>query len=204
MNQLQQVWLRDKKVLDIGSNNGIVDIVLAMKHQPKLIIGVDIDHRMVKTSIDNMQKVINDSEQMELLVNQLRKQRSSEDEEMVTSYEVEKRKIEIERQKKLKALLERVEKLPKSLQLSIQGELNNLARDPSIFIKNLEQKEELPSAKDLKNYLYGKICFRNENYIANTASPERFEVILCLSTIKYVHLNFGDTGIKALFLKAYS
>ena len=55
-------------------------------------------------------------------------------------------------------------------------------------------------------HLYGKLCFRTENYIATTTATtikERFDVILCLSTIKYVHLNFGDIGIKALFLKAF-
>jgi tRNA1(Val) A37 N6-methylase TrmN6 len=54
--------LRDKKILDIGCNNGIVDLLLAVKHQPNLIIGIDIDHRMIKSAIDNMQKVINDFE----------------------------------------------------------------------------------------------------------------------------------------------
>ena len=54
------------------------------------------------------------------------------------------------------------------------------------------------------NYLYGKVCFRTENYIATISTAEKFDVILCLSTIKYVHLNFGDIGLKALFLKAYA
>jgi 7SK snRNA methylphosphate capping enzyme len=26
---------------------------------------------------------------------------------------------------------------------------------------------------------------------------------MCLSTIKWIHLNYGDVGVKALFLKAY-
>jgi tRNA1(Val) A37 N6-methylase TrmN6 len=32
------------KVLDIGCGTGIVDILLAVRFEPKLIIGVDIDH----------------------------------------------------------------------------------------------------------------------------------------------------------------
>ena len=28
-------------------------------------------------------------------------------------------------------------------------------------------------------------------------------MILCFSSLKYVHLNFGDLGVKALFLKAF-
>lgn len=74
-------------MLDIGCGTGIVDILLAVRFEPKLIIGVDIDHQMVKTAIDNMQKVINDQEQMALLVDLARKERSKEDEEMVADYD---------------------------------------------------------------------------------------------------------------------
>ena len=67
LQQLQEVLLHDKKILDIGCNTGVIDILLAVRYQPKLIIGVDIDHHLVKQAIDNMQKVINDSEQMQIL-----------------------------------------------------------------------------------------------------------------------------------------
>ena len=54
LKQLQEVWLRDKRILDIGCNTGVIDILLAVRYQPKLIIGVDIDHHLVKQAIDNM------------------------------------------------------------------------------------------------------------------------------------------------------
>jgi hypothetical protein len=39
-----------------------MDLLLAVQYQPKLIIAIDIDNNLVKSAIDNMQKVINDSE----------------------------------------------------------------------------------------------------------------------------------------------
>jgi len=62
------------------------------------------------------------------------------------------------------------------------------------------------SAKQIKNFLYGKLCFRTENYVSSVSPlnlKEKFDTILCLSTTKWIHLNFGDVGIKTLFLKAY-
>ena len=45
--------------------------------------------------------------------------------------------------------------------------------------------------------------FKSENYIEQVADvgSDKYDVVLCLSTIKWIHLNFGDPGIKALFLK---
>lgn len=48
--------------------------------------------------------------------------------------------------------------------------------------------------------------FRSQNYIediSETSTSERFDVILCISTIKWIHFNFGDNGVKALFLKVH-
>ena len=57
----------------------------------------------------------------------------------------------------------------------------------------------------MKEHLYGRVNFRTENYIEqsepSTVKQEQFDMILCLSTIKWVHLNFGDVGLKTLFLK---
>jgi len=54
------------------------------------------------------------------------------------------------------------------------------------------------------------VSFRTENYIANIQANqnvllknEKFDTIVCLSATKYIHLNFGDQGINALFLKVY-
>ncbi len=74
-----------------------------------------------------------------------------------------------------------------------------------VTLPKILQDPDSVSVKDLKNYLYGHVSFRTENYIANSAlsQKEKFDVILCFSALKYVHLNFGDLGIKALFLKAF-
>jgi 7SK snRNA methylphosphate capping enzyme len=60
--------------------------------------------------------------------------------------------------------------------------------------------------------LYGKVNFRTENYISHlselaqahgTLPTERFDIITCFNTAIYIHLNFGDLGLKSFFLKAY-
>jgi 7SK snRNA methylphosphate capping enzyme len=69
--------------------------------------------------------------------------------------------------------------------------------------------DKLPQ-KSLKSYLYSKVSFRTENYVASLLpnqnvllKGEKFDTIMCLSTTKYIHLNFGDQGINALFLKVH-
>jgi len=55
----------------------------------------------------------------------------------------------------------------------------------------------------MKEHLYSRVNFKTENYILNSEHTQQaqFDVILCLSTIKWIHLNNGDTGLKTLFLK---
>ena len=47
-------WFQDKKVLDVGCNKGIFDLILCARFNPKLIIGVDIDSKAIKMAISNM------------------------------------------------------------------------------------------------------------------------------------------------------
>ena len=91
----------------------------------------------------------------------------------------------------------RAEKLPLSMRLGIMDSLLEKGVNPS------RQPQTMP-IKEFKNYIYGKVCFRQENYIADLESKETFDVIMALSTVKWVHLNHGDPGLKAFFLKAFS
>jgi 2-polyprenyl-3-methyl-5-hydroxy-6-metoxy-1,4-benzoquinol methylase len=54
LNQIPTEWLHGKKVMDVGCSTGLLDLLMAVKHQPKLIIALDIDHQLIKTAIDNM------------------------------------------------------------------------------------------------------------------------------------------------------
>ena len=58
--------------------------------------------------------------------------------------------------------------------------------------------------------LFGrKVRFLCDNYVLESddllemAQPE-FDTILCLSTTKWIHLNFGDDGIKRAFKRMYA
>jgi len=113
-------------------------------------------------------------------------------------------------QDKINDLMKRIKDLPKSMQLSIQGQINSRTPEAKLTSKLTSDRDTLPSPKDMKSYLYGKVSFRTENYIASIQPSqdvllknEKFDTIMCLSTSKYIHLNFGDQGINALFLKVY-
>ena len=79
---LKAEWFTGKSVLDIGCSNGTVDLLIAARFEPKLIIGIDIDHRMIKNAIKNMQNVINDQEQMDVIYKEIGNS-NGEDKDMI-------------------------------------------------------------------------------------------------------------------------
>lgn len=109
-----------------------------------------------------------------------------------------------ERDRSIAKLMQRIASLPKSYQLNLAGETQFLqqARGSSAAAAQDEPHSDIDVQK-----LRARLQFRNQNYIEDVEpaviAREQFDVILCLSTVKWVHFNFGDTGLKALFLKVY-
>lgn len=109
---------------------------------------------------------------------------------------------EREREREVNRLIQRISKLPKSFQLQLAGEKQFLSKTRF----NLQQELSTQENREVNTEkLRSCMNFRSENYIEDlTDKGESFDVILCLSTIKWIHCNFGDNGLKALFLKAHS
>lgn len=83
-------------------------------------------------------------------------------------------------EKRMGEISKLIEELPRSYQLSLVSEekVNKKLRDI--------------------------VMFKQENYIANPDAGDKYETIFCMSTSKWIHLSYGDTGVKALFYKIYN
>ena len=110
---------------------------------------------------------------------------------------------EIARQAKMKQLMQLYDQLPISYKLNLRGEAQYL-KDAGKSKRIIGEEAEFDTSGE---NLYQRISFRTENYIEQLDQKkinlEKYDIILCLSTIKWIQLNWGDLGAKALFLKVY-
>ena len=106
---------------------------------------------------------------------------------------IEKCRDQLIQERERISILEELSTFPKSFQSysNLSTELESL-NDP-ISMKNL-----IP----LTGRFPLNISFLNENYIEKP-SIKKYDTILCLSTVKWIHLNWGDQAVKTLFKKIY-
>eukprot|EP00826_Nyctotherus_ovalis_P045680 TRINITY_DN5079_c0_g4_i1.p1 TRINITY_DN5079_c0_g4~~TRINITY_DN5079_c0_g4_i1.p1 ORF type:complete len:334 (+),score=93.29 TRINITY_DN5079_c0_g4_i1:67-1068(+) len=157
---IRREWINDRKCLDIGCNEGILTITLAIQYRPKVIIGCDIDYTLINKAISHLRS--------------LQKNKTFFTEIAADSPKSRRRK----------ELLRRLQELPKSFTVGLSIPAEQAC---------VEGSEEVAE----------RLIFRQENYVADMETGEKYDTILCLSTAKWVHLHYGDVGIKALFYKVY-
>jgi len=150
---IKEKYIKDKKCLDIGCNEGQFTILLAKKYKPLQIIGCDIDFSLIFKAVQNLHNISHNNNE------------------------------DISKLAKFQELYKKVEKLPLYYQILLKE-----ITDPAI--KNILSKKQ--------------IMFRQENFIAEFPGYEKFDTIFCMSTAKWIHLHYGDTGIKTLFYKIHS
>ena len=56
---------------------------------------------------------------------------------------------------------------------------------------------------EIKKRFPDNVEFRVENFIQDLKVNKKFDTIMCFSVTKWVHLNWGDTGVRRLFKKVY-
>ncbi|GLJ28356.1 hypothetical protein SUGI_0557920 [Cryptomeria japonica] len=220
---LRKEWFEDKNCLDIGCNEGFITISIAQKFACKSIMGIDIDDRLiwkarnhlkrvagVKEAIENKQS---EKEKHEGHANEVKdrnmREQSYEGEDRINELESLNRRDQsyeddvrengfqvIGRMKQLSKVEESANKVKIVCKKSVSDRISMLSQD---------NVSEIVEGRVTDQSLLERVCFRTENFIQKSYSEfdATYDTVLCLSVTKWVHLNWGDTGLICLFAKIW-
>ena len=85
-----------------------------------------------------------------------------------------------------------------------RAQLVHLAKDSSGTVPSAVEGEVPSGNQQVDPFAFPYNCgFRRENFVETSDADAMYSVIMCLSTTKWIHFNWGDDGIKRLFKRAY-
>ncbi|KAF1859655.1 hypothetical protein Lal_00010239 [Lupinus albus] len=181
LNAFKKEWFEARNCLDIGCSSGILTINIAKKFSCQSMLGIDIDPDRVKDANLNLSKT-------------------------VESISAENKKREVFDQKHILGSdthTDQVEEANLNLGKVVELESTEKKRKRD-QTENLEQgidDEEIPTRN-----LSDIVSFKQENFLESEYNPleQHYDTILCLSVTLWIHLNWGDDGLKTLFQKIWN
>ncbi|XP_057856754.2 probable RNA methyltransferase At5g51130 [Cryptomeria japonica] len=224
MKVLRKEWFEGKNCLDIGCNEGFITISIAQKFACKSIVGIDIDDRLIGKARSHLKTIAGVKEAIE------RNKQSAEEKCKVNadegedinlreqSYEGDDRINELESLDRREQSYEddhrenRFQVIGSMKQFSKVEESTN--NSEIICKKSVRDRISVLSRDCVSDNVEGRVgdqcllervCFRTENFIQESYSEfdAMYDTVLCLSVTKWVHLNWGDTGLIDLFAKIW-
>ncbi|ORX60994.1 hypothetical protein BCR36DRAFT_341114 [Piromyces finnis] len=220
-------WFHNKKCLDVGCNSGFLTVSLAMLFEPKIIEGVDIDPHLIKKAQNYL--IFRNSliKNQDIKENKEQNIQLNENEKLFDYYPIScpltigsipipLNNYNLEKNKK-----KEIEKEYNDFDINI----NKCKKNPeeSDFTENtMEEKEkkeneirEIVIENDNNNEIEAikesqfpnNVYFRVSDWVNEPTieeSKDSYDIILGLSITKWIHLNWGDYGIKRFFNKVYS
>ncbi|XP_072552865.1 7SK snRNA methylphosphate capping enzyme [Salminus brasiliensis] len=207
---LRPEWFRGKKVLDVGCNVGHVTLAIAKHWSPAHILGMDIDGRLVHAARQNLRHFLSELQRQE-------EQRGSMGRGQGGGDELQEEK--------------RSERHREAREKPEDGSERGAGEGPAggqgselvpLMMLQLELLRPFPisfrlcrgpiAAPPLQPHTPGvfpnNVSFMKGNYVPESeagvmSQRAEYDVILCLSVTKWVHLNWGDLGLQWLFKRAY-
>ncbi|XP_048883282.1 7SK snRNA methylphosphate capping enzyme-like isoform X2 [Brienomyrus brachyistius] len=188
MRVLRSEWFRGKVVLDLGCNTGHLTLSIAKNMQPARILGLDIDGGLVRAARHNIRHFLS-----ELQTQEARRGPRTEHREQGVSTEPHG-SVDMEAEGVPSEEARREPFSASYFPLSLRICRGPIAAPP-IFVTG---NEEFPA----------NVTFVEENYVLQSdallqAQQPEYDVILCLSLTKWVHLNWGDAGLQRVFKRAF-
>lgn len=190
LSKFDKEWFLNKQVLDIGCNVGHVTLSIAKDFMPSKITGLDIDSELIRLAKQNLNNYLkNDALKKEL-------------DKFPTSLSICHGPLVDKANKGDDQVKESNVKEVKSSEQENNQENNELKEQ-----ENQTKKEENLDLVKV-NRFPNNVNFISANYVLpnddllSIQKPE-YDCILLLSVTKWIHLNFGDLGLKRMFKRIY-
>lgn len=174
---------QNKDVLDIGCHAGHVTLAIGRMLNPKSVLGVDIASNLISMANHNLSLFVRIPPE---------KPNSSVAPKASESNASTCKKKKNNRRDRTKAS----GFYPISFGITYKGipRLPKLNDDQNSAVQN----DVFPN----------NVNFKTMNYVeaddVNTSDGQQYDLIICLSVTKYIHLNFGDAGLKTAFKKMFN
>ncbi|KAM9781457.1 7SK snRNA methylphosphate capping enzyme isoform 1-T1 [Syngnathus typhle] len=206
---LRPEWFEGKRVLDLGCNSGHLTLYIAKTLRPARILGLDIDNGLVHAARKNIRHYLSEMQMQEARL----EDKHTESRENGNALQgdgglaevagdkdssgTEQVKTRQDGETKEKTHVFSDQAGSCSFPLSLQISRGPIAAPP-LTESSTAKPGEFPANV---SFIKANYVLQNDNLLL-TQRPE-YDVILCLSVTKWVHLNWGDSGLKRLFKRVY-
>ncbi|XP_051947366.1 7SK snRNA methylphosphate capping enzyme-like [Xyrauchen texanus] len=192
-------WFRGKKVLDVGCSTGHITLTIARYWSPNHILGVDIDGELVHAARQNLRHFLSElsGPQIDRLQSGQTEGESRGEQNEHAAVAGEGSEVRGGGELGLIPLMH--------LQLE---RVRGLSRFPLSFTRCRGPIATPPIMPHVPGLFPSNVSFLKGNYVPDSDAAvmsqcAEYDVIMCLSLTKWVHLNFGDAGIRRLFQRIY-
>lgn len=225
---------KDKDILDIGCNAGHMTIAVARKLHPKSILGIDIDKNLISQARKNLthfQRIpenelctkprysegtnenihFNSLPEKKRIKNQLRSKEREKQDSNHTAYFP----ISFPTCFGSLPIINHKSESPCSSPAS-----NIAAANSDSLYKDFKESSATAANNETESLRYSlnenvnknfyafpeNVSFRTLNYAVteDVSDKQQYDLILCLSLTKWIHLNFGDIGLKMTFRRMFN
>ncbi|XP_061154541.1 7SK snRNA methylphosphate capping enzyme isoform X2 [Syngnathus typhle] len=176
---LRPEWFEGKRVLDLGCNSGHLTLYIAKTLRPARILGLDIDNGLVHAARKNIRHYLSEMQMQEARL----EDKHTESRENGNALQGDGGLAEVAGDKDSSGT-EQISRGPIAA--------------PPLTESSTAKPGEFPANV---SFIKANYVLQNDNLLL-TQRPE-YDVILCLSVTKWVHLNWGDSGLKRLFKRVY-
>lgn len=230
---------KDKDILDIGCNEGLMTISVARKLHPRTILGIDIDKNLISRARKNLthfQRIPESGVYLKSRYND-----GTNGNVIHFNSMAERKKTKIRPREREKQESHQIDYFPVSFPTCF-GSLpiinrksesplssptsNSYLKHSDSFYKDFEESTSKnlyragannncessgQSENENRNLCMfpENVFFRTFNYAVTDESQtisdkQQYDLILCLSVTKWIHLNFGDIGLKMTFRRMFN